>query len=329
MSTRWLIATDEAGYGPTLGPLVVTASCWRLPQTNGSDSPARSLEALFRPFTRGIHVRDFGRVILADSKQLYRRSQNEGLDRLAAGIAAVLAAADRDPLDDHDLIAEIADHDWHHLCQQAWYVERLEGLRQPLLKESLHAAVCKAAGRWWRRPSLPCLQQLLARVIEPREFNDGCRRSGNKASLLSESALGLVGRAIRSLPAGSAKVFCDKHGGRNRYAALLLHEFPDARLGILRESREDSTYRLEIDGRAVEICFQPRADAFPPVAFSSMVAKYVRERLMDRFNHYWQQFDPNLRPTAGYTVDAHRFLEQIECLLPTAGIDREALVRSR
>lgn len=328
MSTRWLIATDEAGYGPTLGPLVVTASSWRLPEpdANGAET---SLEALFRPFTRGIKVKDFGRVVLADSKLLYRRCAAEGLDRLAAGIAAILAAADRDPLDDHDLIAEIAARDWQHLCQQAWYRERLDGLRQPLLQKTLYQAVCKAASRWWQRPSLPCLQQLLARIIEPREFNDGCRRSGNKAALLSESALGLVGRAIRTLPPGSAKVFCDKHGGRNRYAALLLHEFPDARLTIIRESRDDSTYHLEIDGREVEIYFQPRADAFPPVAFSSMVAKYVRERLMHRFNDYWQQFDPDLRPTAGYTVDAHRFLEQIETLIPAAGIDRDALVRSR
>jgi hypothetical protein len=43
-----------------------------------------------------------------------------------------------------------------------------------------------------------------------------------------------------------------------------------------------------------------------------MVAKYLRERLMESFNQFWQQHLPNLKPTAGYPVDAVRFRDQIQ-----------------
>ena len=33
----YLIGTDEAGYGPNLGPLVVSASVWRVPDDVGGD----------------------------------------------------------------------------------------------------------------------------------------------------------------------------------------------------------------------------------------------------------------------------------------------------
>lgn len=45
-----------------------------------------------------------------------------------------------------------------------------------------------------------------------------------------------------------------------------------------------------------------------PVALASMIAKYVRELAMHRFNRYWSKRMPELKPTAGYTLDARRWL---------------------
>jgi ribonuclease HII len=58
--------------------------------------------------------------------------------------------------------------------------------------------------------------------------------------------------------------------------------------------------------------FTVGGDSFGPTALASMLAKYLRERLMHSFNAFWQQHVPNLRPTAGYPLDAKRFREQIE-----------------
>ena len=32
---QYLLGTDEAGYGPNLGPLVVTATVWEVPDASG------------------------------------------------------------------------------------------------------------------------------------------------------------------------------------------------------------------------------------------------------------------------------------------------------
>ena len=37
----YLIGTDEAGYGPNLGPLVISASVWHVPRINSLPDLAR------------------------------------------------------------------------------------------------------------------------------------------------------------------------------------------------------------------------------------------------------------------------------------------------
>ena len=39
-----------------------------------------------------------------------------------------------------------------------------------------------------------------------------------------------------------------------------------------------------------------------------MTAKYVRELVMGRFNRYWNNLMPELKPTAGYREDGARWL---------------------
>jgi hypothetical protein len=43
-----------------------------------------------------------------------------------------------------------------------------------------------------------------------------------------------------------------------------------------------------------------------------MLAKYIRERLMEVLNHFWQGHVTELKPTAGYPLDARRFRAAIE-----------------
>jgi hypothetical protein len=60
-----------------------------------------------------------------------------------------------------------------------------------------------------------------------------------------------------------------------------------------------------------------------------MLAKYVRELLMERFNAYWRTLAPELQPTAGYYTDAQRFLAAIAPLLAREDVPRERFVRAR
>jgi ribonuclease HII len=76
--------------------------------------------------------------------------------------------------------------------------------------------------------------------------------------------------------------------------------------------------------------FEPEADRnCLAVALASMVSKYLREVLMERFNRFWQERVPGLRPTAGYPSDAARFFAAIGPARQQLGIAENDLWRTR
>jgi hypothetical protein len=60
-----------------------------------------------------------------------------------------------------------------------------------------------------------------------------------------------------------------------------------------------------------------------------MLSKYVRELHMGLFNEFWREHLADLKPTAGYAVDARRFLREIAPLRRRLEIDDRRLVRQR
>ncbi|MHC4253749.1 MAG: hypothetical protein ACYS9X_31935, partial [Planctomycetota bacterium] len=65
------------------------------------------------------------------------------------------------------------------------------------------------------------------------------------------------------------------------------------------------------------------------VALASMVSKYVRELFVRRLNRWFGERVEDLKPTAGYPVDAARFLADTAEFRARAGIAEFDLVRSR
>ena len=86
----YLIGMDEAGYGPNLGPLIVSASVWRVPE---SLLRADLYDALDDVVTAEPTSTD-QRVAIADSKLLYQ--PRGGLGRLERGLHIALATLGRD-----------------------------------------------------------------------------------------------------------------------------------------------------------------------------------------------------------------------------------------
>ncbi len=77
-----LIATDEAGYGPKLGPLVIVATAWRVPCES---LIAEELANLFSPLQNPRSCSGC-QVLVDDSKAVYKSS--DGLDVLHAVVSA-------------------------------------------------------------------------------------------------------------------------------------------------------------------------------------------------------------------------------------------------
>jgi hypothetical protein len=107
-------------------------------------------------------------------------------------------------------------------------------------------------------------------------------------------------------------VYCDKHGGRTYYAALLQHVFPDELVIVRLEKANLAVYDVKHEGRQIEFRFQPKGERHLPTALASMTAKYLRELAMRPFNAFWQRHLPELKPTAGYPTDAERFYSDIQ-----------------
>jgi hypothetical protein len=121
----------------------------------------------------------------------------------------------------------------------------------------------------------------------------------------------------------------DKHGGRNRYAAILQHHFPDSWIETLDEGRAASRYRWTHRDAPIEATFRVGGEEQLPTALASMTAKYHRELAMRAFNDFWTARLPGLKPTAGYPNDAKRFRAQIEQLQRELKIDDRLIWRNR
>ena len=171
---------------------------------------------------------------------------------------------------------------------------------------------------------------LMAQVVSEDRFNHRVATTRNKAAVLLEQVLCLLQRAGERAGDSDLHVFVDRLGGRSNYQSLLLAAFPERHLHVLEVSARRSRYRLASAHNDWYLEFTVDADQqHLPVALASMLAKYLRELLMERFNEYWRRWLPELRPTAGYYTDARRFLADIRPVVAQAGIPAERFVRSR
>jgi hypothetical protein len=300
---RYLLGTDEAGYGPNLGPLVISATVWEVPDHVRGEQLFEHLKEVVAPSPERTKGGD-PRVIMADSKALYTPGQ--GLRRLELGLFAALEAIGRRPKTWQEVWQALSPEAAVLLSNIPWYKgfdtavpidsspEQLETSISTLRSGLAAAGVRIAAVR--------------SRVLFAEEFNALVERTGSKGVVLSNQTLGLAARLIEALPAAaSIEVICDKHGGRNRYAPLLLEHFPEQFIEIHGEGRDRSVYRFGPEQRRIEFCFRTRAESCLPAALASMASKYLRELAMHAFNAFWQTRVPNLQPTAGYPQDAKRF----------------------
>ena len=182
------------------------------------------------------------------------------------------------------------------------------------------------------------LADVRVRLVYPQEFNELTNKYGNKAGALSHVSIGLLRDVIDSLPRRAVsvsdrsfpiRVTCDKHGGRNRYVAILQHHFPEEWIDTLAESGPASRYAWGPSEARTEVCFRVGGEAELPVALASMTAKYHRELAMRAFNDFWCTRIPELRPTAGSPGDALRFKTAIAELQKELGIADDSLWRWR
>lgn len=318
----WIVGIDEAGYGPNLGPFVMTAVACRVP----ADCSHDRLWHLLRGAVRRGADDDDGQLLIDDSKRVYTMKGLAGLER------GVLATVCRQNMEDlrslAALIAGVCPDAGDELRREVWY----RGA-QTLPIYLTAADVEREAARFTVACTAANLDgwQLRSVVILPPRFNALLDEGGTKGHVLAHALTHLLRWQCDHLPGDDDLAFyIDKHGGRNTYAAMIQHALPNRNVIAERESMACSVYRLHGLERGVRLQFQPRADAeYLCVALASMFSKYLREVLMLEFNRFWREHLPDLKPTAGYPGDAARFLQDICPTIEKLGLRPDAIWRRK
>lgn len=314
----WRIGIDEAGYGPNLGPFVMTLVACKVPD----DQHDACLWKLLKSAARRAGTKADRRLVVADSKLVY--SPASGWDDLERSVLACLFGST--PSLQH-LVEHLADVDVPTLKKESWYAGDT-ALPTEVKADDLTAAcelwkqTCESVGVTWGFSR--------SAIIPAPHFNDLVDKWDSKGAVLAVAATRLMESCVQATGDEPMHIVIDKHGGRNNYSALLQHAFADGMVLAEEEGAARSVYRVEGMNRTIRILVTPKADVKHfTVSLASMVSKYVRELLMREFNRFWQKHVADLAPTAGYPGDSRRFFNAIRPALLKLGLQEREVWRKR
>ncbi|TET35063.1 MAG: hypothetical protein E3J72_13190 [Planctomycetota bacterium] len=327
---KYVAGVDEAGYGPWLGPLVISASVFKI-----SEPP----ENFWTRLSSAVHARIRGagdKVVVADSKKLYNRKK--GLRTLEETVWSFLH------LLHGDKINSLEDYIKHLSCGQVsgcdrypWYDPNSTKLprvaftnmthkKSRALSECMVEAGIEFSGVWSER-------------LHAGEFNRILEDTDNKSLVEWRAVSYMLLHLAKTFGRDGLLIIVDRLGGRRRYGRQLFETFGSVRFGkdnaaklkIVEQKKKRSEYELKgAAGGIVRIVFEEKADRNHfPVALASCFSKYLRELFVESLNNYFTKHDPKLKPTAGYVKDARRWLADTKELRQRLGVNRVLLVRAR
>ncbi len=332
-----LVGIDEAGFGPILGPLVVSSSTFSLPHHLLTSDLWQVLRKSVADKRRHLA----GRLLIADSKKAHNKSL--GIKHLQRTVLAALKCLGEEPATLTELLELLCPDCIEQLSEYPWY-KKVDS--QMLTADKADIAIVSQVLSDDLSANGIELLELKSRCLDVAYYNKMVASVKNKANVLFTATSRLIKNAFDNFEGDDLQIMIDRQGGRVRYRKILQLMFPDMKLKILRESQQNSSYELQANGKSarrthqtdggqaadkfMRLHFVVRADdLYLPVSLASMVSKYLRELLVYNINRYFAGFGADLKPTAGYWKDGLRFIEEIKTNLPHVKYDNNQLIRSR
>ncbi|MHC4619464.1 MAG: ribonuclease H family protein [Planctomycetota bacterium] len=316
-----LAGIDEAGYGPILGPLVVSCCTFSVPRR----LIKADLWQVLRKSVGNKRKHLAGRLLVADSKKAY--SKSTGIKPLERTVLACLKCLYKEPDTLSEFLMMVCPDLPERLSDYPWYKEA-DNYGISADRADLEIASSVLNGDMGANGIE--LVTIRSCCLDVAYYNRMVSSVKNKANVLFSATSGLIKKAYDNFGGDELQVVVDRQGGRIRYRRELQRMFPDMELRILRESAGASSYELKSGGKKVRLHFAAGADdRFLPVSLASMVSKYLRELLVDNINRYFARFHAGLRPTAGYWKDGLRFIRDLKTNVPHVRYDPNQLVRCR
>jgi len=313
MSRLSLYGLDEAALGPRLGPFCACLTRFHCSGAVESDNLYKQLSSSVSS------VRDrTGRLSVADSKVLF--SGSKGMSLLETGLFTFLSAAGISiPSSFAELLQLLCPpSDLQALGESPWFAGAGE-LKLPFTDLDVDSESLKRD----MEDSGICMEVPKLRLVTAKDFNRKIDREGGKAGAVRGVITSLLETALRDESDWERRVTVDRQGGRRYYGEWLADMMPGSALRALEEGPKRSAYQAD----KLHIEFLVGADGLRmQTALASMIAKYAREISMRLFNAWWTKRVPGLRPTAGYPLDATRFIAELkaEGALPE---DQDLLIR--
>ncbi len=316
-----LAGIDEAGYGPLLGPMVVSSAAFEIPD----ELLKADLWKLLKDSVSRVKKNLKGRIVIADSKKVFTPAG--GIGQLQRSVLACLRVLGHNPqtvrqvveLLDAEVVARLDEYPWFADIDERPLggVAADVGIAANMFARDMEAKGMRLAG-------------LRSLCFDVGHYNRLVNATNNKSTVAFGAVIRLIIELMRAAEGKNVQVVVDRQSGRTNYISVLQLNFPSAELTVLRQDEQISSYEMKFGNRTLRVHFVVKGDDRSlPVALASMASKYLRELLMESHNRYFMGLCPGLKPTAGYWKDGTRFLAELKTLAPQVRYDPQMLVRCR